>query len=341
MSEQGKSPRGCRNRRSAFTLIEVMLAVTLSAFLMGLITTAIYLNVRVLQRQQKEIERSQIARTVLVSITGDLRAAIQYKPADVTGLDALNVSSAAMLGAMGGMDPSALEGLAGAAGGGALGGGGGAGQPLDDAAADEPETSASQNIATGQTEVVRPGLYGNAMEIMVDISRLPRLDQYDPLVVGGDQTAISLPTDVKTISYFVSQESEQSRSMMTGRDAAAAGGLYRRQLDRAVAAYSSNLAATLASAGNTQLIANEVIGIQFRYYDGEQWVNEWDSDQMGGFPAAVEVTIIVDNERVISDDVSYSMQDNPQAGEIYRSVINLPVAEILESDDSGNAGGEQ
>ena len=174
---------------------------------------------------------------------------------------------------------------------------------------------------------------------MIDISRLPRVDQYDPLVVGSEQSSISLPTDVKTVAYFVSEQSEESMQMQVGRDAAASGGLYRRQLDRAVAAYSSNLAATLASAGNTKLLANEVIGIQFRYFDGEDWVDEWDSDQDGGFPAAVEITILVDNERVISDEASYSMNENPQTGESYRTVVNLPVAEILPDEEGSEDGG--
>ena len=269
-------------RRQGFTLIEVMLAVTLSAFLLGMITTAVYLNVQVLQKQQIEIERAQIARNILSTITGDLRAGIQYKPADVTGLDALNVSQAAIAGLLGdteGMDPSMMESMAGGADG--------------MAAPDVSESSATQNIASGQTEVLRPGLYGNSSEIMIDISRLPRVDQYDPMVVGNSSGTISLPTDVKTISYFVSQDSEATTEMQVGTDQGISGGLYRRQLDRAVAAYSSDLASTLAALGNTQLLANEVIGIEFCYFDGEDWVTQWDSDEEGGFPAAVEVTISV------------------------------------------------
>lgn len=315
-------------RRQGFTLIEVMLAVTLSAFLLGMITTAVYLNVQVLQKQQIEIERAQIARNILSTITGDLRAGIQYKPADVTGLDALNVSQAAIAGLLGdtqGMDPSMMESMAGGADG--------------MAAPDDSESSATQNIAGGQTEVLRPGLYGNSSEIMIDISRLPRVDQYDPMVVGNSSGTISLPTDVKTISYFVSQDSEATTEMQVGTDQGISGGLYRRQLDRAVAAYSSDLASTLAALGNTQLLANEVIGIEFRYFDGEDWVTQWDSDEEGGFPAAVEVTILVDNERAISGDVNYQMQADPQTGTPYRTVVNLPVAEILEEEEASTSGG--
>ena len=322
MNRTARQFEGTRNR-SGFTLIEVMLAVALSAFLLGMISTAVYLNVRVLQQQQIEIERSQIARNVLASLTGDLRAGIQYKPADVTGLDALSVSQAAIAGLLGGMEGVDASAMAGMMGG---------------AAEEETESTATQNIASGQTEVLRPGLYGNATEIMIDISRLPRIDQYNPLVVGSSSDAISLPTDVKTISYFVSEDSEASVQMQVGQDQGTGGGLFRRQLDRAVASFSSDLAASLATMGNTKLIAKEVIGIQFRYFDGEDWVTEWDSDEEGGFPAAVEITVLIDNERAIATDTPYRMEQNPETGKTYRTVVNLPVAEIISEEDESAEG---
>lgn len=301
-------------RRDAFTLVEVLLAVMLSAFLIAMITSAIYLNVRVLQRQQNEIERSQIARNVLMMIKSDIRAAIQYKPADVTGLENLTLSQEAIAGAAGaaGIDPSAVAGAGG----------------------QEPEDDQETGIGTNQTQVLRPGLYGTSTQLMIDVSRLPRIDQYDPIVVGNaSNSPIELPTDVKTVGYFVSERSEQSVEMEVGQDIAASGGLYRRQLDRAVASFSPNLAATLASIGNTKLIANEVIGIRFRYFDGENWVDQWNSDDEGGFPGAVEVTIVVDNERLISEEASYALRNNVQTGDTWRTVINLPVAEILSEEE--------
>ena len=51
----------------------------------------------------------------------------------------------------------------------------------------------------------RPKFIGTNKEIAVDVSRLPRLDQYHPILhmsSSGEYT--SLPTDVKSVSYFVS-----------------------------------------------------------------------------------------------------------------------------------------
>ncbi len=82
-----------------------------------------------------------------------------------------------------------------------------------------------------------------------------------------------------------------------------------------------------------------MIGIEFRYFDGEDWATEWDSDEAGGFPVAVEVTILVDNERAVSGDLNYRMQADPETGTPYRTVVNLPVAEILEEEEASNSGG--
>ncbi len=40
-------------------------------------------------------------------------------------------------------------------------------------------------------------------------------------------------------------------------------------------------------------VAYEVVGLNFRYFDGTEWTDEWDSEQSGSFPAAFEVTVVV------------------------------------------------
>ena len=175
---------------------------------------------------------------------------------------------------------------------------------------------------------------------MIDISNLPRVDQYDPLVVGGDSSSIELPTDVKTVSYFISDEPLQDE-LQIGQDVNSRGGLYRRELDRAVASFSPDLASALATLGNTDLIATEVVEVQFRYFDGEEWVDEWNSDDEGGFPAAVEISVVIDNAPESADQQQGSSQNDSQTSETWRTVVNLPVAEIESDDESTDSGGGQ
>ncbi len=98
-----------RWRNAGFTLLEVLLALSLSVLVIAAIASAIHLNVSVLQRQQVNIEQAQVARNVLMIISGDLRAAFQYKPADVTGLDELSVSQAQIAGIASGADLSETD----------------------------------------------------------------------------------------------------------------------------------------------------------------------------------------------------------------------------------------
>ena len=149
-----------------------------------------------------------------------------------------------------------------------------------------------------------------------------------------------MPTDVKTVSYFISDEPLQDE-LQIGQDVNSRGGLYRRELDRAVASFSPDLASALATLGNTDLIATEVVEVQFRYFDGEEWVDEWNSDDEGGFPAAVEISVVIDNAPESADQQQGSSQNDSQTSETWRTVVNLPVAEIESDDESTDSGGGQ
>lgn len=325
-SSRGRTRSRQRTGPAGFTLLEVVLSVSLSVILMAALTSAIYVNMNVVQRQQIRIEQSQIARNVLMMMANDLRAAIQYMPADVTGLDELAVSQQSIMNIAAGadlsetdtsqIDPSMLAG--------AMAGGG-------EAAETEAPSTANQNISSGQTEVLRPGLYGNSTEIMVDISRLPRLDQYSPVVLGSTGP-VSLPTDIKTIAYFVNEQQIETDSFVINSGQNPPGGLYRRELDRAVAAFNLNVSGTLAADGYTRLIASEIIAIEFRYFDGEDFQTSWDSDEMGAFPTAIEITIVVDPQRKLRASGEVVQLEETQA---YRSVVYLPVSEIVAEESGG------
>ncbi len=338
-----RAGQGDRSPRNGFTLLEIVLAVSLSVIVVGAIASAVYVNSSVVQRQQVAIEQSLVARNVLLMMSNDLRAAFQYKPADVTGLEELTASQDQMAGLAAGaglegslpegVDPSMLEGMAG---GGAEESGGT--ESSGSSSAGEP-TEASQNISSNQTEILRPGLYGNSKELMVDISRLPRLDQYSPVVLGTNGP-VSLPTDLKTIAWFVEMSALETDQMImtSAQGTEAQGGLYRRELDRAVAAFNLDVAGTLAADGYTRLIASEVIAVEFRYFDGKDYLSYWDSDEMGGFPTAVEITIAVDPHREIREQGVAVQMENIRP---YRTVVYLPIAEIIpeEPEESSSESG--
>ena len=64
-------------RRRAMTLLEVMLALSLTAVVLAAISMAIDLHLRLLDSRRGSVERIQLARAVLQIIANDLRATVQ------------------------------------------------------------------------------------------------------------------------------------------------------------------------------------------------------------------------------------------------------------------------
>jgi hypothetical protein len=80
--------------------------------------------------------------------------------------------------------------------------------------------------------------------------------------------------------------------------------------------------------------APEVFMIQFRYFDGQQWLEEWDSAQIGGVPTAVEITLVLqsaadDAQQPFAMDASMFASIDPS--QVYRMVVHLPASEPIDS----------
>ncbi|MHC4597747.1 MAG: type II secretion system protein GspJ [Planctomycetota bacterium] len=70
------------------------------------------------------------------------------------------------------------------------------------------------------------------------------------------------------------------------------------------------------------LIAEEVVGLNFRYWDGEAWEEEWDTETEEGFPEAVEVTLTVG--RVLFEDEAWVVH-YPNGEETARKTFTMVV----------------
>lgn len=309
-----------RVARWAMTLVEIVLALGLSILIFAALATGIYVYLFTLTRQQGELEQQQVVRSVVQMISNDLRAAMQYKPADVSGLANLSLTDALMNG-------TGLSGL--------LGGGSGAGGELnEDGENQSPPGSSAAGGSSGSssdTATYRPMLMGNSALISVDISRLPRVDQYHSIMVGAD-LGNQTPSDLKSVAYVLGQGQGRALAQEFDPEIAALGGLYRRQIDRAVAAFRGEWGPPTALDEYCQLIAPEIVQIEFRYFDGSNWQAEWNSELRGGFPLAVEVTLGFDPrpllERSQSPGRNPSRPLEPTRVRLYRQVIHLPLSEI-------------
>jgi len=190
-------------------------------------------------------------------------------------------------------------------------------------------------------EVGRPTLIGSDRLLRIDTSRLPRIDQYNPLVVRRP-TDQQLPSDVKTVTYFFSESSPATSDPLMP-DLGHNGGLYRRQIDRAVEAFTGEESISDKPDEFCELVAPEVLSIQFQYFDGEDWQSEWDSEAENGFPVAIEVLVTMDPLRGM-DPRQTQAASGAEDLEVLRTVVNMPVAEILPEEEeqqvSDQPGGE-
>lgn len=288
-----------RPARLAYTLIELLLALGLSVVVVTTIAMAIQIYLVALAKQQFVVEQKQVARSILAMIENDLRAGIQYKANDYSGLDNLLQTQLLMM----------------------------------NGGASEDEESEPESLIVEEDVAFRPTMLGSESVIMIDISRLPRLDQYNPLI-ASDDALVQSPSDVKSLTYFVSLTDGGVEQAIDFAESKAPGGLYRREIDRAVAEFMGDTELLSSPDKFTKLIAPEVAQISFRYYDGEDWQTEWDSAENGGFPVAIEVSLVIDSDRstVGSDGYSYSGADGEMM-QVYRTVVDLPVAEPTASED--------
>lgn len=329
------------NSRSGFSLLEMILALGLTVVLLSAITAATRMYLFQLERQSQEIERRLIARGAIRMVTEDVRSAIQDKPEDYAALEDLVASQnlagfgagGATAGAEDDIDAEQLEQQI-------LDSVSAQGGPSTPTAGEGGEGEAEEESDEEEEEPLgRPTFVGTQSFIRLDISRLPRLDEYNPLVIRRSSD-IRLPSDVKTVTYFFSslpptQTDELDQNF--GRR----GGLYRREVDRAVESFENgdaDIEIVVNPDEFSELVSPEISSIEFRYWDGEDWLVEWDSSEMNGFPSAVELAIVIDPERFALEN---SLQDIRNLNvEIIRTVIHIPVAEIIPDEEETEAAEE-
>ena len=298
-------------RRAGYTLLELLLSLALSVLVIGMIGTAIQLYLISLTQLQSKIERKQIARGLVQMISNDLRAGVQYKAADYGDLENLVQTQALALND-GIAELRELEAL-----------GTGAAPPEPEPIEEDPEF---ELVIDEETAAFRPALFGDEGSIALDISRLPRMDQYNS-IIAGDNSEEQTPSDVKTMAYFFSDANPSNKDGIQF-SSVASGGLYRRQIDRAVASHAGDAGLVISPDDNSDLIASEVAEIRFRYFNGEDWQSEWNSEERGGFPTAIEIILVIDPTRSTSgQDYRYNGFDSAVM-EQYRSVVHLPAAEL-------------
>ncbi len=325
--------------RSGFTLFELILAVALSATLLALIGTAINLYLMRVDASRTRVEEAQLARSVLAMIADDLRATFAYQPQDTSGVAELAASAASY--DVDAIDAENAAGSAGAAGT----------ASSASSVSSSSDSSGMSATSSGEPEgVLQLGVNGALEELIVDVDRLPRLDQalatanmsgVAATSATGQTSQLPQICDVKTIRYFVRRGEEVrpgsvAATSLSPEGQARAGGLVRQELNRAMRTWAeqSGREAMLQTSG-VALVAPEVVRVEFRYFNGSEVADYWDMEEMGSLPLAIEVQIWIAPAAAAEAQsaLAYGLSNVAEADQ-YRQTVYLPLSGI----SAGSAG---
>lgn len=287
------------SRRAGMTLMELILALFIASLVMLAIGMAMQLQVVALESRRNVVEEVQLARAIMRQISDDLRSAARY--------EVLTVSDSSQA-----LDTGSSASSSSTSGTGATG------------STEDQANAAVSNLdmenSTSTTAI--PGVLGNQYQLQVDVSRLPRIDEYQPLLSSMPGGMTSVPSGFRTVGYYIGTQVDPT----TG---AQVTGLIRRELDRTITDYAQQ-SGNIASI-NTQgeLLATEVVAIEFRYFDGQQYLLEWDTAAKTALPIAVEVAIWLKSPVSGRDSTARDETSTP-----YRVVVALPTGEY-PPDSSG------
>jgi hypothetical protein len=285
---------------------------------------------------------------------------VAYRPVDLQGVSTVTGNASESV-----TDPaaSALGGDSGAAAGGTTPSSGTTPDPSNPSATADGATTTADTETGGSVGAgsYTAGLYGDQYSVTFEMSRLPRLDEYSPIVIAnGLQPAVTqIPTDIRTISYYLSgsvpmTQAAAAQSRQTGIDTSLLNpqqnaleplegkGLIRQERDRSVASYSSVAVDFSDPTQDTgeELLAEEVTRLEFQYFDGYQWWPSWDSDVRGGLPMAIEIIIGMPDRKLTGNEPAPSLVTSQDAAAMpqeltYRLVVRIPTAEPLDPATAG------
>ena len=296
-------------RKKAFTLLEVILAISLTAVVLVLLMTALELLLYRVESSRSRVETSQVARGVLNLIAGDLRAA-RYYTSTQSSADTKESSS-----------------------------------DSESDSEDETKTEETTALVLGifgtakQLRIDRSAAWrweritrddGDAAE-GATTDEMPQTIRY--FLNEGDTVLVET---------FAAEGIQKEDSQLSY------AGLSREQLSTAAwisQLESETIEESEATTEGARLLAPEVLDIEFAYFDGEELLDEWDSAEQGGLPKAVEITLmladepVADNNKRPSDDPEDLQPKLADATE-YRLFVRLPRIEIQE-EVSGPRGIEQ
>ncbi len=264
-------------RRSAYTLVEVLLALAIAVVLLGALYVAVDVQLRTAQAGRDKVEQSTLVRTIFNRFDSDAACVVGLADtARFRRMQTSAASSASTASAAGGASTASTPSSSSAT--------------TTSSATTSTITSLSSTgtvstytNANGVQVVILPyGVIGTAQTLNMFVNRVPR--EMLNAQIQQQEGTIPLAGDVRRISYW----------LLDG------GGLARQEVkvltsDDSGAIDQNSLP---PNVDNPKVFIEEVKSLQFEYFDGTNWNDSWDSTQAStdgltpiGSPVAIRVTV--------------------------------------------------
>jgi type II secretory pathway pseudopilin PulG len=331
--------RASRKPRGGFTLLEVLLAATLSSVLLLSLWSLLGIYSELFETARAKTEQAQLARALLQQMSDDLRGAIQ----DTAVRPRLK-------SVQGAVARDAID------------------DNTDDNIDDELEPPSPLSWSSS---VRRFGLFGSQHELRFDVLQVTQaaLSRAVDDETAEDRPIVARAPELRTVHYWFEQLRDVDESAVdepAEDDGETHPGLMRREFDFETRRTDEN-----GSTGDTGISpvlepgalarrqchpeddegltwVPEVVALEFRYYDGQGWRSSWNSLEQKSLPVAVEISMKVtsrerqarharttDDTREDSaeweeeaaaepDEVDFAVADYA----VYRLVVDLPAAQL-------------
>jgi hypothetical protein len=192
--------------------------------------------------------------------------------------------------------------------------------------------SSSSTTQTTTTALPLPSLYGGANWLQVDVSRLPRLDQYMLSPAANPNAMLNRPSEIKSVFYYLAGSGQALPPALAGATTSGDNqGLMRREADRLTTVWQTSGGGGQVGTGQAaEALAPEVQQLEFRYFNGANYSTSWDSYAYGCLPRAIEIRMTLADIPVSGPKAAsgatqtLTQQNQPGNPAEYRIVVPIP-----------------
>jgi hypothetical protein len=89
-----------------------------------------------------------------------------------------------------------------------------------------------------------------------------------------------------------------------------------------------------------EMLAPEVVGIEFRYFDGTEWRMEWDTSTEEKLPIAIQILLTMTTKRPQAKAADAGTTTAAPNVRVYSMVVNLPTGGQAPASSSQSSTGD-